>query len=63
MLTRGNGKRLGVLCVLDCSPKKQAAFPAEDGIGLQVYQETSTPVFVITILVQGNLSAPSSFSH
>jgi hypothetical protein len=58
-----NGKRLGILCVLDCSPKKQAAFPAEDGVGLQVYQQTSTPVFVITILVQGHLSAPSSFSH
>ena len=58
-----NGKRLGVLCVLDCSPKKRAAFPAEDGIGVQVYQQTTTPVFVVTILIQGNLSAPSTFSH
>ncbi len=58
-----NGKRLGALCVLDCSPKQRPAFPAEDGIGVQVYQQTQTAVFVSTILIQGNLSPPSSFSR
>ena len=58
-----NGKRLGLLCVLDCSPKQRPAFPAEDGIGVQVHQITQTAVFVITILIQGNLASPSSFSR
>lgn len=58
-----NGKRLGVLCVLDCSPKRRPAFPAEDGIGVQMHQITQTPVFAITILIQGNLGSPSSFSR
>jgi hypothetical protein len=58
-----NGKRLGVLCVLDCSLKRRPAFPADDGIGLQVHQLTQTAVFVITILIQGNLTSPSSFSR
>jgi hypothetical protein len=57
-----NDKRLGVLCVLDCSPKKRPAFPAEDGIGVRVHKTTETPIFVITILIQGNLAMPSSFS-
>jgi hypothetical protein len=58
-----NGKRLGVLCVLDCSVKKRAAFPAEDGLGILVHQESETPIFVITILIQGNLASPSSVSR
>jgi hypothetical protein len=58
-----NGKRLGVLCVLDCSPKQRPAFPAEDGLGVQMHQVTETVVFVITILIQGNLASPSSFSR
>jgi hypothetical protein len=56
-----NGKRLGVLCVLDCSIKKRPAFPAKDGIGILVHKVSETPIFVITILVQGNLAAPGSF--
>jgi hypothetical protein len=58
-----NGKRIGVLCVLDCSPKKRPAFPAEDGIGVQMHQATETPIFVLTILLQGNLASPSDFSR
>jgi hypothetical protein len=58
-----NGKRLGVLGVLDCSPKQRPAFPAEDGIEVQIHEFTETAVFVITILIQGNLASPSSFSR
>ena len=58
-----NGKRLGVLCVLDCSPKQRPGFPAEDGVDVQVNQHTQTAVFVITILILGNLASPSSFSR
>ena len=58
-----NGKRLGILCVLDCSEKKRPAFPAEDGIGVLVHNLSETPIIVITILIQGNLARPSSFSR
>jgi hypothetical protein len=58
-----NGKRLGVLCVLDCSAKKRPAFPAEDGMDILVQQPSQTPIYVITILIQGNLASPSSFSR
>ncbi len=59
----GSGKRLAVLCVLDCSPKAKTAFPMEDGIGVFVHQSTETPVYVLTILIQGNLTKPSDFSR
>ena len=58
-----NGKRVGVLCVLDCSVKKRPAFPAEDGVGVLVHQISETPIFAITILIQGNLASPSMFSR
>lgn len=57
-----NGKRVGVLCVLDCSENKLPAFPAEDGIGILVHQLSETSIYAITILIQGNLALPSSFS-
>lgn len=59
----GSGKRIAVLCVLDCSPKTQTAFPIEDGIGVFVHQSTETPIYVLTILIQGNLAKPSAFSR
>jgi hypothetical protein len=58
-----NGKRLGVLCVLDCSTKKRPAFLAGDGIGVLVHKQSETPISVIAILIQGNLPPPSSFSR
>jgi len=59
----GTGKRLAVLCVLDCSKKKEPAFPAEDGIEILVHQQNGSPVYVVTVLIQGNLARPSSFSR
>lgn len=56
----GTGKRLGVLCVLDVSAKRQAAFPAENGIGL-LYAKSGIPI--ITILIQGGLATPSELSR
>jgi len=58
-----NGKRVGLLCVLDCSVKKRPAFPADDGIDILVHQQSETPIHVIAILIQGNLARPSSFSR
>lgn len=59
----GSGKRIAVLCVLDCSPKKVPPFPVEDGIGVFIHQVSETPIYVLTILIQGNLAKPSDFSR
>ncbi len=59
----GSGKRLAVLCVLDGSPKVKPPFPVEDGIGVFVHRTSETPIYVLTILVQGNLAKPSDFSR
>ncbi len=58
-----SGKRIALLCVLDCSKKERAAFPVEDGIGILMDQQGSSMTFVITILLQGNLVRPSNLSR
>jgi hypothetical protein len=59
----GSGKHIGILCVLDCSPKDQPPFPMEGGIGMfTVHEDTGSPVHVMTFLLQGNLAKPSSLS-
>jgi hypothetical protein len=59
----GSGKRIAVLCVLDSSPKKVTPFPVEDGVGVFVHQTSDTPIYVLTVLIQGNLAKPSDFSR
>lgn len=59
----GSGKRLALLCVLDGSPKSKPPFPVEDGITVFIHQSTETPIYVLTILFQGNLAKPSDFSR
>jgi hypothetical protein len=44
-------------------PKARPPFPVEDGIGVFVHQSSETPIYVLTILVQGNLAKPSDFSR
>lgn len=62
--TVGSGKHVGILCVLDCSPKNRAPFPVQDGIGLHLVQEKDgSPVYIVIILIQGNLAKPSDLSH
>ena len=58
-----SGKRIAMLCVLDCSQKTRAPFPVEDGIGILADQQGTSATFVITILLQGNLATPSSLSR
>jgi hypothetical protein len=58
-----SGKRLAVLCVLDCSKKSRAPFAIEDGLEILMDQQGSSVTFVITILLQGNLAQPSSLSR
>jgi hypothetical protein len=58
------GKRVGILCVLDCSPKTAAAFPADAGIDVLIVNPTKqAPVYVVVILIQGNLARPSDLSR
>lgn len=59
----GNGKRVGVLCVLDSSPKTQAPAPAEACIGILRDEKSGANSPIITILVQANLAKPSSLSR
>jgi hypothetical protein len=62
--TVASGKRIGLLCVLDCSPKTQPPFPMQGGIGIFPLQEgDGTPVYVVTFLLQANLARPSDLSR
>jgi hypothetical protein len=58
-----SGKRIAVLCVLDCSKKDRAPFPMEDGLGILMDQQGSSTTFVITVLLQGNLTRQSNLSR
>jgi len=58
-----NGKRVGILCVLDNSKKVTPPFPAEDGIRLLSLNDGGSPVHVVVVLIQGNLSRPSDLSR
>ena len=55
----GSGRPLALLCVLDASPKPQAPFSAESGLGLLV---SNAGIPVMTILIQGGLATPSELS-
>lgn len=59
----GNVKRVGVLCVLDCSPKTQTAAPAEACIGILQDETSGANTPIIAVLVQANLAKPSSLSR
>jgi hypothetical protein len=58
-----SGKRIALLCVLDCSRKERAPFPIEDGIDILIDQQGSSTTFVVTLLLQGNLVRPSDLSR
>jgi hypothetical protein len=57
------GKKIGILCVLDCSPKNTPPFPVEDGIGVLPWNYKNAQVSIAAVLLQGNLSRPSEFSR
>ncbi len=59
----GFGKRIAILCVLDSSPKKQGAFPMEDGMGIFMDSASGLPICVVAVLVQANLVRPSALSR
>lgn len=59
----GTNRRVAVLCVLDCSPKKQGPFPMEDGLSVHAIDTGTSPVYIVTLLIQGNLPKPSDLSR
>lgn len=59
----GNGKRIGVLCVLDCGPKAQAPAPADDCVGILLDEASGATTPIITVLMQANLATPSALSR
>jgi hypothetical protein len=59
----GTNRRVAVLCVLDCSPKKQGPFPMEDGLSVHAIDTGTSPVYIVTLLIQGNLAKPSDLSR
>ena len=59
----GTNRRVAVLCVLDCSPKKEGPFPVEDGLFIFPIDTGTSPVYIACILIQANLARPSDLSH
>lgn len=57
-----SGKRIAVLCVLDCSKKASPPFPPEEGIEIMLATDHPSPTYVAVVLMQGNLSRPSDHS-
>ena len=59
----GTGKRIGVLSVLDNSPKQSHGFPAEEGITIHKRPTQNDAVYILTVLIQGNLPRPNDLSR
>ena len=56
------GKRVALLCVLDCSEKDSAPWPADDGIAI-LKSAAPANVTVVTFVIQGNITRPSQLSR
>lgn len=56
------GKRIALLCVLDCSKKETAPWPAADGLAI-LRSAPPAEVTVVTIVVLGNITRPSKLSR
>lgn len=59
-------RRFGVLCVLDCSPKKAAPGSVANDIGLDQVpppRQEGLPILVGIVIVRGNLARPSDLSR
>lgn len=57
------GKRVGILCVLDCSLKTSPPQPADAGIGIFHRSTDAGSIAVCVVLIQGHLARPSSHSR
>ena len=59
----GAGRRIALLCVLDCSPKTVAPFPVADGLTIIPVESGTRPIYVLCCLFQGGLARPSDLSR
>lgn len=59
----GTGKRLAILCVLDCSPKSTPPIPIDTCVFLKSRDSGGGEIHVVTVLVQGGLAKPSALSR
>lgn len=59
----GSGKRVALLCVLDCSPKTTPPIPLDACLFVQSRDGGGGEVHVVTVLVQGGLPKPSALSN
>jgi hypothetical protein len=55
------GKRVALLCILDCSEKDSAPWPADAGIAI-LKSAAPASVSVVTLVIQGNITRPSQLS-
>ena len=56
------GKGVALLCILDCSTKDSAPWPAADGLEI-LKSAPPAEITVITLVVQGNITRPSKLSR
>lgn len=58
-----SGMTVGILCVVDSSPKLSAPFPVERGLEILESDGKGDDVAIVTLLIQGNLARPSDLSN
>ena len=59
----GLGKRIGVLSVLEASPKSAPVGVVEDDIQVFVHQTGQSPIVIVVVVVRGGFPKPSSYSR
>lgn len=59
----GQGKRIGVLSVLEASPKSAPVGVVEDDIEVFVHQTGQSPIAIVVVVVRGGFPIPSSYSR
>jgi len=62
----GSDRRLGILCILDCSVKTQSPDLVENDISLVSVPPSSgvgVPILIAVVIIRGNLPKPSSLSR
>lgn len=59
----GLGKRIGVLSVLEASPKSAPVGVVEDDIEVFVHQTGQSPIAIVVVIVRGGFPKPSSYSR
>ena len=59
----GLGKRIGVLSVLETSPKSAPVGVVEDDIEVFLHQTGQSPIVIVVVVVRGGFPKPSSYSR